>query len=68
MSHHGLSQIPVVKEGEVLVGMATMEYLMNRIISFKNKPEDPIEKALFKQFRKVAPDSTLGRTSRYINY
>ncbi|XP_026470149.1 cystathionine beta-synthase [Ctenocephalides felis] len=66
MTQQGYDQLPVVKEGDVIVGMVTMGNLMNRIVGLKNKPQDPVEKALYKQFRKITLDTTLGRVSRIL--
>lgn len=44
--------------------MVTMGNLMNRIVNKKAASSDPVEKVLFRQFKKISLDTTLGRLSR----
>lgn len=48
------------------MGMATMTNLMTMLVSTKVKPNDPISKAIAKQFRKVTPETNLGLVSRIL--
>lgn len=41
-----------------------MGNLMNRIVNKKAEPSDKVEKVLFRQFKKISLDTTLGRLSR----
>lgn len=49
-----------------LKGVATLSHLMNCIVSKKVEFSDPIEKALFKQFRRVDVNTSLGKVSRIL--
>lgn len=64
MKKEGYDQIPVVDENGGIVGMVTMGNLMNRIVNKKAEPSDKVEKVLFRQFKKISLDTTLGKLSR----
>ncbi|KAF2881622.1 hypothetical protein ILUMI_24565 [Ignelater luminosus] len=66
MKKQGYDQLPVVDENNILMGMATMTNLMTMLVSSKVKPNDPISKAISKQFRKVTPETNLGLVSRIL--
>lgn len=63
MKKEGYDQIPVVDENGGILGMVTMGNLMNRIVNKKAASSDPVEKVLFRQFKKISLDTTLGRLS-----
>lgn len=62
-----VDQIPIVDNvsGE-LQGMATVTFLMNKILDLSLDCSDIIEKSLFKKFIKITPDATVGRLSRIL--
>ncbi|GLV46443.1 Cystathionine beta-synthase [Carabus blaptoides fortunei] len=64
MKQEGYDQIPVVDENGGILGMVTMGNLMNRIVNKKAEPSDAVEKVLFRQFKKISLDTTLGKLSR----
>lgn len=66
MKKQGYDQLPVIDDNETLIGMATMTNLMTMLVNSKVQPNDPISKAIARQFRKVTPDSTLGLVSRIL--
>lgn len=47
-------------------GFITLEKLLSSLIAGEVKHSDPAEKALIKQYRKVATATTLGRLSRML--
>lgn len=61
-----VDQIPVVDSNGQLLGVATISFLMNKLLDSSLNPSDPIEKALFKKFVRVGTDITAGRLSRIL--
>lgn len=47
-------------------GFLALKHLTKKIVSQNYKLADPIDKALFKQFRRVAKDAVLGLVSRIL--
>lgn len=66
MRKEGFDQLPVVDEGGVVQGMVTLANLMSRLVINRALPTDKVEKVLYRQFRKIKLDTTLGRLSRIL--
>ncbi|KAG5683862.1 hypothetical protein PVAND_013124 [Polypedilum vanderplanki] len=66
MKNEDIDQIPVIDSNGNAKGMATINYLVNRMLNFGLKSSDKIDKAVFKKFSKVALDTSLGRLSRIL--
>lgn len=66
MHNEDIDQIPVIDSNGSAKGMATINYLVNRMLNFGLKSTDTIDKAVFKKFTKVTLDTTIGRLSRIL--
>ena len=66
LKSENVEQIPIVDNNGKLQGMATISYLMNKILDSTLKQSDSIEKALFKKFIKIKSDVSVGRLSRIL--
>ncbi|KAJ4446896.1 hypothetical protein ANN_13597 [Periplaneta americana] len=76
MRKEGFDQLPVVDDGGqvqcsvhhavVVQGMVTLASLMSRLVNNRALPTDEVEKVLYRQFRKIKLDTTLGRLSRIL--
>ncbi|XP_049951948.1 cystathionine beta-synthase isoform X1 [Schistocerca serialis cubense] len=62
----GYDQLPVVDESGSVQGMVTMGNLMSRLVNSRALPTDPVEKVLYRQFRKITLDTSLGKLSRLL--
>lgn len=49
-----------------VIGTVTMNHLMNRITNKKISMTNAVDKALYKQFRKIDIETSLGKTSRIL--
>jgi hypothetical protein len=47
-------------------GMVTLGNLITQMANSKVLPTDPVEKALYRQFRKIKSSATLGQVSRIL--
>jgi len=56
--------MPVVSEGGVVEGMATMANITSQITRGRVKPEDAVSKVLYRQFKKIPLSTTLGVLSK----
>jgi cystathionine beta-synthase len=66
MHNEDIDQIPVIDANGNAKGMATINYLVSRMLNFGLKQTDTIDKAVFKKFSKVTLDTTIGRLSRIL--
>ncbi|KAJ9574722.1 hypothetical protein L9F63_008092, partial [Diploptera punctata] len=66
MRKEGFDQLPVIDEAGVVQGMVTLGNLMTRLVNNKVQPTDSVNKILYRQFRKIKLDTTLGRLSRIL--
>lgn len=66
MRKEGFDQLPVVEVGGTLRGMVRLGNLISQMVSSKVLPTDPVEKALYRQFRKIKSSATLGQLSRIL--
>ncbi|CAL8080907.1 unnamed protein product [Orchesella dallaii] len=61
MKRKGFDQMPVVDANGVILGMVTLGSLLTRVISKKIEYKDPVEGALYRQFKKVSLNMPLGK-------
>lgn len=66
LSREGFDQVPVVDDSGAVQGMATVGHLMSEVTKNKVKATDPVSKAIYKQFKQVTLESTLGHLSRLL--
>lgn len=66
MRKEGFDQLPVIDEAGVVQGMVTLGNLMTRLVNNRVQPTDAVDKVLYRQFRKIKLDTTLGRLSRIL--
>jgi len=67
LSREGFDQVPVVDETGNVTGMLTVGNMMSLVTKGKVKVTDPVGKALYKQFKQVTMDVTLGSLSQILN-
>ncbi|XP_066997097.1 cystathionine beta-synthase-like protein isoform X2 [Anabrus simplex] len=67
MKKEGYDQLPVVDDSGSVQGMVTLGNLMSRMVNCRALPTDPVEQVLYRQFRKINLDTTLGRLSRILD-
>ena len=60
----GFDNLPVVADDNSIVGVVTEGNLIAQLMSGRVRPTDPVEKAMFKQFKKVSPQTSLCELSR----
>lgn len=63
MKEHAFDQLPVV-DGDRIVGMVTEGNLTSQIVHKRATLADSVQKALYKQFKQVTLNTTLGELSR----
>lgn len=61
LDKEGFDQMPVVDDFGNIMGMVTQGSLISNMIANKIKPETPVEKVLYKQFKKISLDTKLGK-------
>ena len=64
LNQHGFDQIPCVDRDSSILGVVALGNLTSQITSGRVSYDDPISKALYKQFRRVSLKTTLGELSR----
>ncbi|KAG8235474.1 hypothetical protein J437_LFUL014104 [Ladona fulva] len=67
MKKEGYDQLPVVDEAGAVEGVVTMGGLMSLMVRGRAKAVDPVQKVLYRQFRKITLDTTLSRLSSYLD-
>ncbi|CAH1796443.1 unnamed protein product [Owenia fusiformis] len=63
----GFDQVPVVDETGKVLGMATVGHMMSQLTKGKAKATDPVLKIIYKQFKQVHLNCTLGNLSRMLD-
>lgn len=63
MDKECFDQVPVVNDAGAVMGMVTLGNIMSQILSGRVTPESPIVKCIYKNFKKVTLDSSLGQLS-----
>lgn len=66
MHNEDIDQIPVIDNNGNPKGMATINFLVNKMLNANLKASDTIDKAVFKKFSKVNLTTTIGRLSRIL--
>lgn len=61
LDKEGFDQVPVVDDFGAILGMVTQGSLISNMIAKKIKADTPVEKVLYKQFRKISLDTKLGK-------
>lgn len=67
LKKNGFDQMPVVGSNGEVSGMVTVGNLSSLMLKGRVRNEDPVSKAVYKQFKKVTPETTLAELSRYFN-
>ncbi|CRK96786.1 CLUMA_CG009942, isoform A [Clunio marinus] len=66
MHNEDIDQIPVIDRNGSAKGMATINFLVNKMLNANLKATDTIDKAVFKKFTKVNLNTSIGRLSRIL--
>lgn len=66
MKREGFDQVPAVDDMGCVQGMVTMANLMSHLANGKAQPSDPVEKVLYRNFRKITLDTPLSRVSKFL--
>ncbi|GFR58528.1 cystathionine beta-synthase [Elysia marginata] len=67
LNKESFDQVPVVDERGQVLGMATVGNMMAQIVKNKVKQSDPVSKVMYKQFKQVHMDTSLGQLSRMLD-
>ncbi|KAK3106926.1 hypothetical protein FSP39_003170 [Pinctada imbricata] len=67
LNKEGFDQVPVVNEAGDIMGMVTVGNMMSQVVKSKVKSSDPVSKVMYKQFKKVHMDTSLGQISRMLD-
>lgn len=67
LNREGFDQVPVVTDPGDIMGMVTVGNMMAQIVKAKVRPSDPVSKVMYKQFKKVRMDISLGQLSRMLD-
>jgi len=68
LKREGYDQLPVVDSSGAIQGMATMGNLTAQITKGRISVNDPVSKVLFRQFKKIPLNTTLGKLSSIFNH
>ncbi|XP_059141016.1 cystathionine beta-synthase-like isoform X3 [Physella acuta] len=67
LNKEGFDQVPVVDESGGILGMVTVSNMMSQIVKNKVNRGDPVSKVMYKQFKQVHMDTSLGQLSRMLD-
>merc|ERR1719300_1981180 len=67
MVREGFDQLPVITESGKIVGVATMGSLKAKLMKGKICSTDPVEAAVYTQFKKLCLDTTLSKLNRILD-
>lgn len=67
LNGEGFDQVPVVNESGIILGMLTVGNMMSQVVRSKVKPSDAVSSVMYKQFKKVRMDTSLGQISRMLD-
>ncbi|XP_021364962.1 cystathionine beta-synthase-like isoform X1 [Mizuhopecten yessoensis] len=67
LNKEGFDQVPVVSDTGEIMGMVTVGNMMAQVVKAKVKPAEPISRVMYKQFKKVKMDISLGQLSRMLD-
>jgi len=64
LKQQGYDQLPCVDADSNILGMVTLGNLTSQIVSGRVKPDDPITKILYRQFKKIPLNTSLASLSK----
>lgn len=64
LKKHGFDNLPVVDENNTILGVISEGNLTAQLMPGRLQPSDPIEKAIYKQFKQVSVHTSLSQLSR----
>lgn len=67
LNREGFDQVPVVDEQGTILGMVTVGNMMAQVVRAKVKKSDPVSKVMYKQFKMVHMEVSLGQLSRMLD-
>ena len=67
LDREGFDQVPVIDDNGEVEGMATIGQMMSAVTKNKVKLADPVYKILYRQFKQISMDTTLGQLSRMLD-
>ncbi|XP_070534882.1 cystathionine beta-synthase-like [Ptychodera flava] len=67
MNKEGFDQIPVADEAGQVLGMVTLGNMMAQLLAGKVKSSTHVSQIIYKQFKKITLDTTLGKLSRILD-
>ncbi|XP_048254534.1 cystathionine beta-synthase-like isoform X3 [Haliotis rufescens] len=67
LNREGFDQVPVVDEAGCILGMVTVGNMMAQVVKNKAKSNDPVSKVMYKQFKQIHMDTSLGQLSRMLD-
>lgn len=67
MNKEGYDQLPVIDDGGVICGVATMGSLKTKVLKGKVRATDSVSKATYTTFKKVTLDTTLEKLDRILD-
>lgn len=67
LNREGFDQVPVVNMDGHIEGMVTVGNMMAQVVRAKVQKSDPVSKVMYKQFKQVQMDTSLGQLSRMLD-
>lgn len=67
LNKEGFDQVPVVDTNGLVLGMVTVGNMMAQVVKAKVQKSDPVSKVMYKQFKQVQMDTSLGQLSRMLD-
>ncbi|XP_041373512.1 cystathionine beta-synthase-like [Gigantopelta aegis] len=67
LNKDGFDQVPVVDQSGQILGMVTVGNMMAQVVKNKAKSSDPVSKVMYKQFKKIRMDASLGELTRMLD-
>ncbi|CAG5131777.1 unnamed protein product, partial [Candidula unifasciata] len=67
LNKEGFDQVPVVDETGRILGMVTVGNMMSKIVKNKVKLNDPVCNVMYKQFKQIRMDTSLGQLSQMLD-
>jgi len=67
LNKEGFDQVPIVDQDGNILGMGTVGNMMANMVRNKVTPSDPVSKVMYKQFKKIRMDTSLGDLSRMLD-
>ncbi|KAI8775363.1 cystathionine beta-synthase-like isoform X1 [Biomphalaria glabrata] len=67
LNKEGFDQVPVVDDSGAVLGMVTVSNMMAQVVKHRAKRTDPVSKVMYKQFKQIHMDTSLGQLSRMLD-